>query len=293
MSLISKLFSKFSVKNDSNINDDLHFLMAQVNVGLSRAAYAHLTRLIRPSQPITWEFSGFSQNGEDGIIEYVLRHVKHPNYYFVEIGSSDGSENNSSLLAFGKRYSGLMIEGETKKSKLCEQLFCKLSSPYIKCSNTFVTLGNTSYLLNQIAYSNPDMFSIDIDGNDFHILQAMLKTGFHPKLVVVEYNATFGDKLSVTIPYDEKFQWGSNNSWYYFGASIVAWRKLLESNGYQFITCERAGSNAFFIDKNQFHDFLPDDFTPTYFLDNQSCSIIQKGWKERISEIDIDKLIEI
>jgi hypothetical protein len=295
-SIKKALSSATRSKNDEARKDfeSLHFLMTQIDVGLSRAAYARGLRNIDPTNPLSWEYAGFSQNGEDGIIEYILNNVKDPNYYFVEIGASDGAENNSSLLAFGKRYAGLMVEGDIHKSNLCARLIDRLSIPYISCLNLFMNLQNVSSLMQKIAYTDPDFFSLDIDGNDFHICKYLLENSFRPKLIVVEYNASFGDEISVTIPYAENFEWGAKHNQFYFGSSITAWRKLLEKYDYCFVTVESAGSNAFFIDKDKFHSFLPENFHCVDFIDNKACLVrLKQAWQERFIEIGNADLIEI
>ena len=44
------------------------------------------------------EFSNFSQNGEDGIIEFLSSKISNNDKYFVEIGCGNGLENNSTNL---------------------------------------------------------------------------------------------------------------------------------------------------------------------------------------------------
>src|SRR5882672_476960 len=73
--------------------------LLRVNIALSRAAATSAQRTIDPTNPISWEFCGFSQNQEDGIIDYLCRHLKRSNRYFVEIGSHSGIENNTMWLA--------------------------------------------------------------------------------------------------------------------------------------------------------------------------------------------------
>ena len=45
--------------------------------------------------PATWEFSAFSQNGEDGILDVLRSKLIDANRSFIEIGASDGIENNT------------------------------------------------------------------------------------------------------------------------------------------------------------------------------------------------------
>ena len=52
-----------------------------LNRAFSRVAAAAATRRPDASMPATWEFSGFSQNGEDGIIDHLLSGLKDSNKY--------------------------------------------------------------------------------------------------------------------------------------------------------------------------------------------------------------------
>ncbi len=84
--------------------------LARVNMALSRAQSGNYRNLCAKT-PTSWEFCGFSQNGEDGIIDYLCQKIINPNRYFVEIGAADGLENNTAWLAIARKFSGLMIEG--------------------------------------------------------------------------------------------------------------------------------------------------------------------------------------
>ena len=74
--------------------------MSRVNMSLARAAATSSLRKIDYTNPISWEFSGFSQSGGDGIIDVLIGKLLNPNRYFIEIGSNDGIENNTAWLAW-------------------------------------------------------------------------------------------------------------------------------------------------------------------------------------------------
>ena len=56
-----------------------------------------------------YEYSNFSQNGEDGIIEFLPNKLISSNKHFVEIGSSNGLENNSTNLLLNN-WSGIVCD---------------------------------------------------------------------------------------------------------------------------------------------------------------------------------------
>ena len=67
-----------------------------------------------------------------------------------------------------------------------------------------------------------------------------------PAIVIIEYNARFGDTMSVTIPYDETFKRQSRNNIYY-GASLLALFKLAEEKKYSLVCTNKNGNNAYFV----------------------------------------------
>jgi len=225
--------------------------LARVNMALSRAQSGNYRNLC-PQTPTSWEFCGFSQNGEDGIIDYLTQQIIDPNRYFVEIGAADGLENNTAWLAIARKFSGLMIEGSQKLA----QRAAKTIPAYnlgVKVLNCFVDKHNIQALLKECLYQNPDVFSLDIDGVDYYILQSLLQAGFRPKIIVVEYNSCFGPDKALTVPYHDQFDYTTSHpSGLYYGVSISAWRKLLEKSGYHFVTVDSNGVNAFFIDPSCF-----------------------------------------
>ena len=70
------------------------------------------------TQPATWEFSGFSQNGEDGILDVLRKQLISSNRYFIEVGTSDGIKNSSAWLVVAEKYNGIMIDGKPMLAEL-------------------------------------------------------------------------------------------------------------------------------------------------------------------------------
>ncbi len=251
--------------------------MAQMNMALARGALNAVTRRLDPSRPSTWEFSAFSQNGEDGVIDYLLSFIGKPNRCFLEIGASDGLENNSAYLAFAKKYSGMMVEGDKFRSDCARALLTPLNGA-VAYVNLFVEPANADSLIKSCLYPNPDLFSLDIDGVDYHVAYAFFAAGFRPKVVCVEYNSAFGPSRALTIPYVAGFDHTTyHDSHLYYGVSIGAWRALFERYGYRFVTVETHGVNAFFVDPEAVH--LPDGVVPLEFAENViQLQRVRLGW---------------
>lgn len=226
-------------------------------------------RTINLNQPTTWEFSGFSQNGEDGILDILRKQLSSSNRYFIEIGSSDGIENNSAWLVVAEKYNGIMIEGNPKLVEHANQVVVGYSIG-AECHNIFVTRENVQELKSMAFHHDPDVFSLDIDGNDYYIAKAILENGFRPKIFVVEYNSVYGPDRSVTVEYREDFEFAAAHpTQLYYGVSIAGWRKFFESRGYRFVTVDRNGVNAFFVDPDFFDSAFLDGIEPLKFAENR------------------------
>ena len=85
----------------------------RILISLTKGSAMMSARNIDYQEPNTWEFSGFSQNGEDGILDVLRNKLINSNRYFIEIGAADGIDNNSAWLTIAEKYQGLMIEGNS------------------------------------------------------------------------------------------------------------------------------------------------------------------------------------
>ncbi len=242
--------------------------MQQIVMSLARAGASASVRVINISDPNSWEFSGFSQNGEDGIIDFLCQQIKHPNRYFIEIGSSYGIENNTAWLAIGKKFNGIMIEGNPKASVQASNLYGILNIG-VECINAFVTKNNISQLKDWALHHAPDLFSLDIDGNDYYIAEDIMRSGFKPKIIVVEYNSAFGPSQKLTISYEDNFNMSAAHETHlYYGVSICGWRRFFEKWGYKFITVDKNGVNAFFVNPAEFEAEFIDKLKGLEFQEN-------------------------
>ena len=106
--------------------------------------------------------------------------------------------------------------------------------------NKYVTPQN----INFFDMEDLDLLSIDIDGNDFWIWDA-LKT--KPRVVIIEYNCSFGEK-SITIPQSDSPRLETFPDLLYHGASLNALVKLGNLKGYNLVYAN--GTNAIFVRKD-------------------------------------------
>lgn len=207
-------------------------------------------------------FRVFSQGDEDGILLRIFQQIGTTNKVVVEIGSNcDYSdvgfpENLSSNLIVNHAWSGFVFELDEAECRKIRHFFARDSatkhfhsdaypngyfSPIITAGE--VTPENINGLLSEIVRCNePDLFTIDIDGGDFAVVENL--SAFSPRVIVVEFEKRFRDRYNVVQRSRADFSARFPQSG---AASLLAWQKLMTSLGYVLVSISTSGFNAFFV----------------------------------------------
>lgn len=202
-----------------------------------------------------YEFKIFSQWGEDGIIDFLIREVPINNKTFIEFGVEDFSESNCRFLLMNSDWNGFVIDASIKN---IEKL--KISNYYWKYNLNalcaFIDKDNINELLKKSNFDKDlGILSIDIDGNDYHVLNNI--NYFNPRIIICEFNPVFGTGQKITVPYDPKFNRTKKHySNLYWGASINALIFLLNKREYTLIGTGMLGCNAYFVKNSLLTDHL-------------------------------------
>ena len=242
MSLIKKIVNYYHQIGE--INRKLGYIQESLGRVESRQMLSTQIKSLQDA-----EYRVFSQWGEDGIIQYLIKNIKISNQVFVEFGVENYTESNTRFLLVNNNWSGLVMDGNKENID-----YIKRDRIYwahnIKAEHAFITRENINDLLIDNGLTGEiGLLSIDIDGNDYWVWEAI--DVIIPDIVVVEYNHRFGKERAVTIPYQEHFVRSvANSSMIYYGASLKALDILAKKKGYTFIGCNSAGNNAFFIKEN-------------------------------------------
>ncbi len=287
---IKELFTEKILGYRANYYAKRIYLNTLLNQAIARSAVG-ASRKIHPLEPFSWEFSGFSQNGEDGIIDYLISNLNAPNKYFIEIGTGNGLENNTSYLAHIKKYAGLQVEGNAAQYE--DALITKTWLTDLLCC--FVNETSIDAILEKVVYTSPDVLSLDIDGMDYYIMKLLMEKGLRPGIIVVEYNSAFGEERSITIPYSPHFNmFETGHPYLYYGVSIAGWKTLLSPYGYDFLTVETNGVNAFFILKQQFKSGFATGIHSLAFAENKhQLNLFRGNHEEQFKRIDSLPFFEI
>lgn len=201
------------------------------------------------------EFKVFSQWGEDGIIQHLIRNVSIGRKLFVEFGVENYQESNTRFLLTNNHWAGLVLDGSVSNIE-----FIKRDTIYwasnLKAEHVFITTGNINNVLGAAGITGDiGLLSVDIDGNDYWVWEAI--DSISPRIVICEYNSHFGPKARVSTPYDPAFVRDSAHfSKIYYGASIAALDSLAQLKGYSLVASNGAGNNLFFV-RNDVRGPLP------------------------------------
>lgn len=127
----------------------------------------------------------YSQYGEDGIIEAIFERVGTNNKWCLEVGAADGMLFSNTRHLVEKGWNTILIESE----KLAYERLVENCKDYPNTITVFGKLG-VDFTLDEILekYNAPkdiDLMSIDIDGQDYHVVNAMMK--YEPRVLIVEY----------------------------------------------------------------------------------------------------------
>ena len=188
-------------------------------------------------------FTAYSQADEDGIIAEIFSRIGTTDRRFIEFGCGDGMENNSTYLLL-TGWTGFWMDGSEENIGVIRRSFGDyMADRRLAVNRTFITRENIDSLISSAGFSGEvDFLSIDLDGNDYWIWEAM--TAVRPRVVAIEYNATFRPPHKIVQEYNPSYVWNSDNA---FGASLSAIEVLGAKLGYVLVGCSYVGTNAFFV----------------------------------------------
>lgn len=186
------------------------------------------------------ELRVFSQNGEDGVIAELLHRIGTTNRFFVEFGVQSGTECNTRFLAEVRGWGGAYFEPDPASFRPLQARYEHRDD--VICEERHITAGNVNDVFAGVGVpAEPDLLSIDVDGQDYWIWEAL--EAYRPRLVVVEYNAAIAPGRNVVEPLGATGFVGDDA----YGASVSALQALGARKGYTLVHAEMAGANLFFV----------------------------------------------
>lgn len=201
----------------------------------------------------------YCQFKEENIYDFIFKNIGTTNKYLVDFGASSlgyGFSNSRYLLECG--WNGLKMDGNPSEDE-------------IDIKKEIITTENIVSLFEK--YNVPkefDFLSIDIDGNDYWVLRAILLAGYKPRVIENEFNGCIENDKCIAIENNPSHIWNNND---YYGASFLAFKKIMEHFGYVLIH-QIATTNQIFVlgdlvDKKEYNiTYTPQQYHAKYFGGN-------------------------
>lgn len=203
-------------------------------------------------------FKVFSQFEEDGLILFILAVIGVKHQRFIEIGSDDGLNSNCANLALNFSWTGLFIDANAQSISRGRYFYKRYPNPYGDkpvFHEGKVTRENINSIIQQHGFAGEiDLLSIDIDGNDYWIWDALKVVS--PRIVIIETHIIYGDK-DIVVPYDPNYVFPGRHPQYH-GASPIAMVKLARKKGYRLIGANQLGFNFIFLRSDEGIGKLPE-----------------------------------
>lgn len=151
----------------------------------------------------------YAQNSEGLILEYIFNSLYgyRGNLKFIDVGGGDGFYLSNTRHLANMGWNGLVLDRENGIDINAENIYGWLDKK-----------------------QGCDLFSIDIDGNDYWVLESVFKYMYDPAVIIAEFNAMYTD--SRTIAYNPDHVWAGDS---YYGFTFEAGKKLAEKHGYKVI----------------------------------------------------------
>ena len=216
-------------------------------------------------QKVRYSLRGrFSHANEQGILANYIAELlpKDRPKTIVDIGAGNGVRWSNSYALLLAGWKALGIEADPQKYALLSKVYGKF--PHARASNSLAAPDNICSLLRAFDIEqNFGVLCVDIDGNDFWVLDAILST-FRPGLVVTEINENIPPPLRFVVKFDPDFRL----RYHFYGYSIAALEDLCDSHDYGILELEY--NNAF---------LAPREFKAAHFRDAQTA--YREGYLER------------
>jgi hypothetical protein len=203
-------------------------------------------------------FRVFSQFEEDGILLFIFSLIGDGNRTFLDVGSGDGINSNCANLALNFGWSGLFIDGDSESIERGRQFYANHPNTWAyppQFRHAMVTRENFDALVAESGIGpDIDLFSIDIDGNDYWVWDALERV--QPRVVIVETHTEFGMR-NIVVPYDPNYVYPGKHPTYH-GASPVAMANLAAKKGYRLVGCNNYGFNTIYVKCGVGESLLPE-----------------------------------
>jgi hypothetical protein len=223
-----------------------------------------------------------SQYGEDGILEKIFDVLSISRGLCVEFGAWDGKKfSNSYNLIANMGWGGVLIEGSAQKFPELQETYKGRAD--VTLLNRLVGFDAPERLDDILSQTTLpldfDMLSIDVDGNDYHILDSI--TTYHPKVLIVEYNPSVPNHLAIVQERKPSVNHGS---------SLKAITDLATRKGYSLVCV--TDTNGIYVAQRYFSLFgINDNSLDTLHSDKRYQTYLIQLYDGTLHVAGMDKMI--
>ena len=226
-------------------------------------------------------FSNYSEFEEDGILLFIFALIGEESRRVVEICAGNGMECMAANQIINHGWEGFLFDGDPRNAEVGRAFFAntkgaKLMDP--RFTSAWITAENVDDLLTEAGVvGEVDLFSLDIDGNDYWVWRAI--EAIRPRVCVFETSDCIPTAEALTVPYDPDFNARDKPfpQTAFRGASLAAMTKLSRERGYRLIGAHRHGFNVFFMRDDVGRDYFP-EVDPVAIHDNPWTRRKQQEW---------------
>ncbi|MEP6819392.1 MAG: hypothetical protein ABJA18_07640 [bacterium] len=209
-------------------------------MNLTKTTQHYGARIELALQKVRYSLRGrFSHANEQNILAKYIEQLlpKDRPRTVVDIGAGNGVRWSNSYALLLAGWKALGIEADPQKHALLAKVYSKF--PQAQVSNSLADPSNIRSLLKDCdVEENFGVLCLDIDGNDYWVLDAVL-SNFRPGLVVTEINENIPPPLRFVVKFDPDFQL----RYHFYGYSIAALEDLCDRHDYGILELEY--NNAF------------------------------------------------
>ncbi len=185
----------------------------------------------------------FSHANEEQILREYIEELVPRDYPLtvVDIGAGNGVRWSNSYALVVDNWKALGIEADQEKYTLLTRAY--RGFPNATACHALASPQNIPQILRDFGIEKEfGVLSLDIDGNDYWVLEAIVSE-FRPGIIVTEINENIPPPLRFVVKFNSNFQLRSH----FFGYSISTLQDLCESHGYGILKLEY--NNAFLAPK--------------------------------------------
>jgi len=205
-------------------------------------------------------YKKYAQFKEEAIIDYIFSNIGIRHKELVDFGAGGlGCEMSNSKHLLENGWSGLRMDGNPNGDDTIKK--------------EIITAENIVELFKKYNVKEDfDFLSIDIDGNDYWVLKALLWAGYTPSVIINEFNGCLSPSESIAIKNNPNHVWANND---YYGASFLAFKNLLNNFGYTLVH-QVACTNMIFVRQDMVPQF---DYGITYTQTQYHAHFKEGEWQ--------------